>query len=254
MEGSMIIKKEYAIALIVLGVFVFALIGFQAARTKGKRAEIESQIRALSPADGPPETIDGLRNAIALYEKQIDAHVKDAAQTASYWKILAIRLQDRNLHNLALDALERAIFYNPTDPLLYYATGVSAGYVAKHYLDFSSRANDQEQQRLYALAETGYLRAIDIESYYTRPYYGIGVLYTFELDRPGDAIPYLERYLELTVNDTDAMFVLARAYYDTEAFQRAIDLYDRIMVIAREDQKRHEAWNNKQQIMELYNG
>jgi tetratricopeptide (TPR) repeat protein len=248
------IKKELGIAIIVLAVFAFVVIGFQVVRTRGNRNDIASQIISLSPSGGPPETIDGLRNAIALYERQIEAHVKDAAQTAAYWKILALRLQDRNLHNLALDALERAIYYNPSDVMLYYSTGISAGYVAKYYLDFFSRDSNQERERLYALAESAYLSAIKLDSTYAKPLYALGVLYVFELDRPGDAIPHLERCLELTTNDTDAMFVLARAYYETDAFQRAIDIYDRIIVLAREDERKREAWNNKQQVLEFLYG
>ncbi|MDR0313294.1 MAG: tetratricopeptide repeat protein [Treponema sp.] len=248
------IKKQYGIAIIVIAVIAFILIALQIVKTSVIRNDYTSQIVSLSPSGGPPETIDGLRNAIALYEKQIEAHVRDAAQTASYWKILAIRYQDRNLHNLALDALERAIFYNPSDPLLYYSTGVSAGYVAKHYIEFFSRDSNQERERLYALSESAYLSAIKLDSTYTRPLYGIGVLYVFELNRSADAIPYLERYLELSANDTDAMFVLARAYYNTNAFQKAIDLYDRIIVVAKEDNKKREAWNNKQQVMEILYG
>jgi tetratricopeptide (TPR) repeat protein len=248
------IKKEISIAIIVIGVIAFVLITLQIVKTTVIRNDYTSQIVSLSPSGGPPETIEGLRNAIALYERQIDAHVRDAAQTASYWKILAIRLQDRNLHNLALDALERAIFYNPADPMLYYSTGISAGYVAKHYIEFFFFFFNQERDRLYALSESAYLSAIKLDSTYTKPMYGIGVLYVFELNRPSDAIPHLERHLELTTNDTDAMFVLARAYYDTEAFQKAIDLYDRIIVLARDDVKKREAWNNKQQVMELLYG
>jgi tetratricopeptide (TPR) repeat protein len=254
MERSMKFKKEYAIGTVVLIVIALVVAGLQWAKDNKVRNDLAGRIVSISPSGGPPETIEGLRNAIAAYERQIDAHVRDAAQTAVYWKILAIRLQDRNLHNLVLDALERAIYYNPSDPLLYYMTGVSAGYIAKHYLEFFSRDNDAERQRFYTLAESGYLRAIDIDGDYSKPRYGLSVLYVFELERSGDAIPHLERLLDLSARDTDAMFVLARAYYDTEAYQRAIDIYDRIMQIAREDDKRHQAWNNKQQILELING
>jgi tetratricopeptide (TPR) repeat protein len=248
------IKKEFGIAIIFIGVIAFVLIVLQIVKTAVIRNDYTSQIVSLSPSGGPPETIDGLRNAIALYERQIEAHVRDAAQTAAYWKILAIRLQDRNLHNLALDALERAVFYNPSDVMLYYSTGISAGYVAKHYIEFFSRDSNQERERLYALAESAYLSAIKLDSTYAKPLYGLGVLYVFELDRPADAIPHLERYLELTTNDTDAMFILARAYYETNSFQRAIDLYDRIIVLAREDEKKREARNNKQQVLESLYG
>jgi len=41
------------------------------------------------------------------------------------------------------------------------------------------------------------------------------------------------------------MFILARAYYMTENYRAAIDLYDRIIYLTRDTAKKNEAERNK---------
>jgi tetratricopeptide (TPR) repeat protein len=240
--------KEFLLAVIVLAVLCSLLyFVFQSVKTKTSR-ELYKRMSELSPRGGPPETIDGLRKAIALYEDQIERNVREGAQTGVYWKILAIRLADKQSHNEALDAFERAIYFNTEDPVLYYLTGVSAASAAKSTVGFSAGA-EREKDRLYKLSENSYLRAMELDITYSKPMYGIGILYIFELDRPQDAIPYLERYLKIVVSDTSAMFVLARAYYSTENFVSAIEWYDKIIDRAKDRKIKEEALKNKDIIL-----
>jgi tetratricopeptide (TPR) repeat protein len=241
------IKREVVIGLAVIFLFATVIVVLNIRRSLKGRSELAQRIAGLGN-NGPPETIEGLQRAIAAYEARIEQHVKDAAQTGVYWKILAVRLQDKGLHNEALKALERALNYTPADQTLHYLTGVSAATIAKSYHNFEGRENT-ERDRLFALAEESYLHAIALDDRYVRPRYGIGVLYVFELDRPGDAIPHLERCLELSKNDVDAMFVLARAYYMTSAYNEAVAVYDRILSSTKDEQKRTEAQNNRQVVL-----
>jgi len=246
------IKKEAAIGIIILAVFVCALAGGMVYFQNKKQNDLAVQIFSMGPG-GPPDTIEGLRTAIAAYEKQIEAHVRDAAQTGVYYKILAVRLQDRGLHNDALQAIQKALYYNPADPVLVYMAGLSQAILAKSYTNFT-KADNAERDRLYALAESNYLTAIKLDDRYQKPRYGLGVLYVFELDRPQDAIVHLERCLEINTNDVDTMFVLARAYFMTGDYQKALDLYNRIINVTRDDSKRTEARNNRQTVMEYLGG
>jgi tetratricopeptide (TPR) repeat protein len=230
---------------IFLGILVVAILGslviFVFRNNKNKKhGDLARQIAELSPRGGPPETIDGLRQAIALYDAQIELNVKEGAQTGAYWKILAIRLADRNMHRDALSALEMAIHYNSEDPFLYYMTGVSAGTVAKSIIGFSDGAAGEREQ-FYQLSEKAYLRALELDAVYTKPMYGLGILYAFELDRPADAVVRLERYLQLQNSDIQAMFVLARAYYMIENFGKAVELYDRIISRAKDQKTKTDA-------------
>jgi len=245
--------KEIILGIIVIAAIV-ATITFVYRHEKSKVSrDLAKRIAELSPRGGPPETIDGLRKAIALYEAQIERNVKEGAQTGTYWKILGIRLSDRGMHRDALAAFERAIWFNADDPTLFYLTGLSAGVAAKSVVGFSAGSN-AEREQLFRLSENSHKRAIDMDSGYNRPMYALGVLYVFELDRPAEAIPIMERYLRSLPNDIPAMFVLARAYFMTENFQQSIDLYDRIISRTKDARVRTEAQYNREIVMGLMYG
>ena len=243
---------------ILLGLFIIAVIGWAMTyiyRSEIKRSskDLAKRINELSPRGGPPETIDGLKQAIALYEDQIDRNVKEGAQTGVYWKILATRLADRGMHNDALEALERAIYFNSEDPILYYLTGVSAANVAKSKVGFSSNA-ERERDQYYRLSENSYLRALELEVTYSRAMYGLAIIYVFELDRPQDAIVHLERYIQLQPSNIPALFVLARAHFMMENYQQAIEIYDRIISRTKDKAIKEEASINRDIIMGLMYG
>jgi tetratricopeptide (TPR) repeat protein len=184
----------------------------------------------------------------------IEEQVKTAVKAGVYWKILASRLQDQGLYNEAFKALERALYYTPDDPSLHYSTGLVAAVLARDSHDFDLTGTNEERDRYYRLAEEAYLRAIAMDERYTRPRYGLAVLYVFNLNRPAEAIPHLESYLAIQTRDTEAMFVLARAYYVTENYQGALDLYDKILSITKDTERRREAENNKRQVLEASYG
>jgi tetratricopeptide (TPR) repeat protein len=237
--------KEFflgVLVILVLAVIITAVYRYE----KGKpHRNLAKRILEISPRGGLPETIDGLRQAIAVYEAQIELNVKEGAQTGVYWKILAVRLADKGMHRDAIAALERAMHFNPDDPTLMFLTGESSSIVAANALNFSV-ASEAEKERFYKLAESAYLRAIALDNNYAKPLLGLGILYTFDLFRPDEAIPYLSRYLEIMKTDVKAMFALARAYYMTENYERAVELYDRILVRSKDPKVRAEAQNNRE--------
>jgi tetratricopeptide (TPR) repeat protein len=242
-------EKKKPTLVIVLIILIAAGLGFGAWRLLRPNS-LTDRIVELGPGGAPPETIEGLRRAIDSYEARLEERVRISAQAGIYWKILAVRYMDRKMFGEALEALESAVSYFPEDATLHYLTGVSAGVLAKSFLDFSGTGSTRERDRLYALAESGYKRAIDLDPRYARPLYGLGVLYVFELTRPTEAIPYLERFLALRSKDTDAMFVLARAYYASDRPEDALALYDRILKSSVDAGKKAEAEKNKKTVLE----
>jgi tetratricopeptide (TPR) repeat protein len=242
--------KEIFLGIFVLLVFVWLITYIYHYESKKKNKELAKRITELSNRGGPPGTIEGLRQAIALYEDQIERNVREGAQTGVYWKILAVRLADRKMHNDALEALERAIYFNAEDPVIFYLTGVSAGAVAKSIVGFSANA-ESEREHYYRLSENSYLRALELDITYTKAMYGLAILYVFELDRPEDAIVQLERYLQIQTSDISAMFVLARAYFMTENFSQAVELYDKIAARTKDKRVKEEALNNRELIQRM---
>ena len=240
-------KTKVIALVVVIGIIVIAIFGASQYQKNKNRGEFAKRIIGLG-SDIQPVSLEELKTSIATYEKRIEKHVEDAAKTGSYWKILATRLQDRGLHGEALEALQHAIYYTPEDPFLHYHTGISAGIMAKSIHLFPG-VETIERDSYFYLAEEAFLRAIELDSRYLKPRYSIGVLYTFELDRPGDAIPHLEHYLTISRNDVDTMFVLARAFFMLRRYQEAVNLYDRIINITNDEQKKIDAQENRQVIM-----
>ena len=244
--------KSKATGIAVIVIIVLGIAAVVLYQKNSERSEFANRIFSMGSADRGT-SVSELKASIAKYERRIERHVRDAVQTGVYWKILAVRLQDRGLHGEALEALQQAIYYTPADPALHYFTGISAGIVAKSLHLFPGIVNE-DRQRLFDLAENAYLRAIELDNNYTRPLYGLGVLYVFELERPQDAIPYLEHCLNLSRNDVDTMFVLARAHFMLRNNRVAVELYDRIITLTRDEQKRSEAQSNRQFILGQMNG
>ena len=239
--------KDTVVGIAVVALVVILVVWvYNNEKGKGHRT-LAKRISELSSKGGPPETIDGLKAAIAAYEAKIELNVKEGAQTGVYWKILAIRLADRGMHRDALDAIDRAIYYNSNDPTLFYLTGEYASIASASIVGFSSNSA-AEKEHYTNLAESAYLRAIQLDTGYAKPRLGLGILYTFDLDRPSDAIPHMERYLQFAPNDIQGMFVLARAYYMTDNLTGAVELYDRILARSKDPKVRAEAQNNKEII------
>jgi tetratricopeptide (TPR) repeat protein len=212
--------------------------------------DLAKRIVGVSSRKGTPETIDDLKKAIALYENQIELNVKTGAQTGVYWKILAIRLADKKMHKDALQAYERALYFNADDPTLFFLTGESASIAAASTLNFNSNS-PAERERYLNLAESAYLRSIELDPTYAKPKLGLGILYSFDMDRAPEALPHLERYMQIMPNDIAGMSVSARAYYMTENFTRAIELYDRIIARTKDPKVKAEAQTNIEIIRNL---
>jgi tetratricopeptide (TPR) repeat protein len=234
--------------LVVAGSLVFL---FYYQKNK-ERIDQAIAISAYGPRKGVPKEIEDLERAIRVYEKQLDRHVKDAAQTGVYWKILGTRFSEKGMHIEALKAFREAMRYNAEEAVLYYLTGVSAGRAGKFVLEFDR--NDREAAHYYQLSEEAYLRAIALDEGYSLALYGLAVLYTFELNRPLDAIPCIERYMKLRSGDVDAMFILARCYYMSGQYRRALDQYDVIIATTKDARWRNEAEENRRAVQEMYNG
>jgi tetratricopeptide (TPR) repeat protein len=242
--------KDAVVGLLVAAILVgLVALVYHYEMNKSYR-DLAKRIVGVSSKGRTPETIDDLKKAIALYENQIELNVKTGAQTGVYWKILAIRLADKKMYKDALQAYEKALYYNADDPTLFYLTGESASVAAASTLDFNDNSV-LEKERYQKLAESAYLRAIDLDPTYAKPRIGLGILYTFDMVRPAEAVPHLERFMQINPGDIRGMFVLARAYFMTEENERAIELYERIITRTKDPKVKAEAQNNMDLIRNM---
>ena len=242
-------QKGLGKSIIVFIIIAAGITGVIVYKKIAERNSLASQIASLSPRGAPPQSIEDLRKAIALYEKKLDEHIKDATQAGIYWKILGSRLVDARqpLYGEALKALENAVRYFPEDETIHFLMGVSAENLAR-----SEYFSPEEQAEHFRIAEAAYVRALDLQGRFPRALYNLSVLYVHNLNRPVEAIPLMELYMDINTQDTNGMFVLASAYYLTENYEAAINLYDRIIGISKNQNVKSQAELNKQQVLDAW--
>jgi tetratricopeptide (TPR) repeat protein len=151
------------------------------------------------------------------------------------------------MYGAAYDALKQAIGIHPENAILFYYSAVCAARMSKAEVLAEDRASWLER------SESLYRRAIALDPNYAEALYGLSVLYVFELDRPLEAEPLLERLLTVESKEIDGRFLLARVYYSLGKLERAIEVYREIESLSDVKQKRQEAQELREQVeAELY--
>lgn len=212
------------------------------------------RMQKMEEGVGSPTSIEELKTAIEKYDARIADLQLSQSQVGIWYKILGTRYLDNKMYGEALKAFQSALQYYPDNQNLYYYVGICAGYMSHTALDYNATGNMEQKYNYLKLAETAYLRAIEIEPRYSRALYALSVLYVYELDEPAKAIPYLERVLDIEKKHTDAMFVLARAYYSTYEFDKAVEMYDKIISVTTSDKKKADAEANKKIVLDASYG
>jgi len=197
-----------------------------------------------------PTTVEELKDAISKYGERVSDIQLANSQIGIWYKILGTKYLDTKMYGEALKCFQEALKYYPDNQNLYYYVGVCAGYMSHASLDFGGSGSAEVKYNYLKLAEDAYLRAISIEDRYVRALYGLGVLYVFELDEPGKAIPHLEKALTIDTKNIDAMFVLARAYYSTYEFEKSAAVYDKIIAATKSAETKATAEENKKTVLD----
>ena len=234
-------KGKIAFAALAIGLLVSSLLvscGGVSNKTIIRHQKMEEGVDS-------PTSIEELKDAINKYQERVADIQLAQSQVGIWYKILGTRYLDNKMYGEALKCFEEALKYYPDNQNLYYYVGVCAGYMSHAALDYNASGTNEIKYNYLKLAEEAYLRAIQIEDRYVRALYGLGVLYVFELDEAAKAIPYREKALSIDTKNLDTMFVLARAYYTNYDFDKAVEIYDRIIETTKSEDTKKTAEENK---------
>ena len=206
------------------------------------------RLQELEEGVSNPNTEAELKDAIRKYEKRVDDIIIAEGRIGIWYKILGSRYMDQKMYKKALKVFQSALEYYPENPNLFYQAGLAASLTAKNSLDFELTGTDIEKKRYFDLAASAYNRALEIDSKHSKAVYALSVLYIFELNRPAEAIPILEKIAEWEKKPIDHLFLLGTAYYMTGENEKAIAVYERIIEISSSAEKKAKAESNIREI------
>lgn len=234
--------------------FLLVFSAFLAGCSYSNKALLQKRLQNMEKYSGNPGNIEEIKKGIEKYDSEAQELVEKNAKIGIWYKILGTRYLDRKMYGKALESFQSALEFYPENPNLYYYAGVSATYVSHSALDFNGRGETESKMNYLELAETAFKQALSIDENYSKALYSLGVLYAFDLDNGPEAVKYLERYVEIEKRDTDGMLVLARAYYMSSEFEKAADVYDKIISITKSSQRKAEAEANKKVVLDAIYG
>lgn len=215
---------------------------------------LAKRIQNMQKSSGNPVTIEEIKDAIRKYDAEAQELQQKNAKIGLWYKILGTRYIDRKMYGEALECFQRALEFYPENPNLYYYVGICAGYMSKASLDFNATGSFEKKKNYLKLAESAYLRAVDIDARFANALYGLGILYMYELDDAEKAVTYLERYLDIETRSIDGMFALAGAYYVNDEFDKSVALYDKIISISKSEKNKADAQANKKAVLDASYG
>jgi tetratricopeptide (TPR) repeat protein len=217
---------------------------------------------AVQQTDKSSLTVDQLKEAIAGYAKEAEVRkfgdaaklgLDASANLGAYRILLADRYIEKKMFKDAYDVLVLAAQTYPDDYRIYYNAGMCAAYIAKSF-DAKGPAGQADKERWFATAETCYRRSISINMRSTQAMYGLAVLYSFELGRPADAVPYLTNILGVETKNVDAMMLLARCYAQLGKADEAANWYETAARTTVVPEKKRAAEANRAEVLKRLGG
>ncbi len=194
--------------------------------------------------DASDSTIEELEADVAAFRETVDKHFRAMRDLRGAYRALGMRYLEAGMYGAAYEQFEAAADIDSGNATIFYYAGIAAGNHARGALD------DEERQARLERAERAYLRALDLRSRYPSAAYGLAVLYAYELERPSDARPYIDKVLEWRTRDVRARAVSAYIYASQGRINEALQEYDRVIEEADDEEFRDEALRMRRQLEE----
>lgn len=212
-------KKIFTIVL-----FLLTILTFSGCKNK-KRDDLVSQVYETETNGGfnRDKRIKELTKDIKKIEKDLDDVLDKYEKIGNFQRALGIKMMHYKMYLKAYEHFNKAIDFYPNSEMLQYYRGIAAGQYAL------SQDSDSTRRDFIQKAQKSYEYSIKLNPRFVKGLYALSILYVYELDRPEDAKPLLDRLLSISSREFDAMLLRALLYEKDGELQDALELYDKVL-------------------------
>lgn len=197
------------------------------------------------PYDGvavSDERIAELRADIERYEEDVAEVVQGYGKIASFHKLLAQELLQREMYGPALESVEAAMHLQPENAILFYFGGIAAARSARaHMLDGEETSYHQQAEALFR-------ESLALRPDYKDALFAMAVLLAFDLNRADEALEFSSKLSELETGDPDVKFLHANILVRNGEISRAIEVYELLAESAPSSDQRRRARENLDEL------
>lgn len=229
---------------------LFTIAGLLLSCTSKKTKELANQVYETEEDSefSSDERIRDLTKKIKAIEKDLDKTLEMYQSNGNFHRAMGIKMIHYKMFLKAYDHFNKAIEFFPNSEMLHYYRGLSAGQYAK------SQDQDYITREYINRARISYEYSIELNPRFPKGLYALSILYVYELDRPNDAKALLDRLLKISTREFDAMLLRALLYEKDGELNRAIDLYDKVLNLSKNNKHISIATENRDKVLKRYVG
>ena len=245
MKAGNTVRRKITLKILLLLIPVLFLVS---ACKPGRNTELAERVYEME--GGPlvegeePEAIKEIKKELNHWEDELNDAITAARNTGRFYRTLGLKYLDYKMYGPAKDSFSRALEFSPENGRLYYYRGVALSRLAM------TRQDPVVRQDEMVRAEQDYLRAIQVEPDFMSPYYSLAVLYIYELSRPFEAGPYLEKYVSVERSDGKGHMLYAQLLENMGQLEDAIDHYNKVLILPGTEEQKEQARIYLQRIKE----
>lgn len=227
---------------------VLAMTGCSDAQDRILRRLVATDSEGYKGEEVSEERVAELERHVRQYHDRVVELVKKQGELGILYRMLALQYVDGQMYGPALANLEKGLDIYPNNHTMLYYAGLCAGQLAKAEPDEGARREGLREAAHY------YRRAIALRSSYVEARYALAVLYVFELERAEEAVPHLQRVLEVQEGHTRAKFLLARVRTEQGRLEEAARLYAEIAAESGVAEQQRRARENREELLQRMGG
>ncbi|MGL1894321.1 MAG: hypothetical protein OCD02_22005 [Spirochaetaceae bacterium] len=230
--------------------FIILIISIFFSCTSEKTKNLASQVYETeeNKESNRDKRLNELTKDIKKIEKDLEETLEKYQKIGNFQRALGVKMMHYKMYKKAYDHFNNAIEFYPNSEMLHYYRGVAAGQYAK--------SQDEESIRREYLqkAQYNHEHSLELNPRFPKGLYALSILYVYELDRPNDAKPLLDRLLKISTREFDAMLLLALLLEKDDELSAALDLYDTVLSLSKKDVHIFRAETNRDRILKRLTG
>lgn len=188
-----------------------------------------------------------LLEVTGTYNDIINQKIYAQDRLAAVYRILGERSLAKSQYGYSAKYFSEALKILPNSPYLRYGLGISYSYLVES-ADTEEKRNDFLER-----AENNINFAISKDAGNPNYYAALATIKGIRQNHYEEALELINKAVELSPNNTDYLFVLARLQYSVGDRDRAVEVYRRISTLTESTAVRERALNNINQIISMGN-
>ncbi len=242
MRNSTVSKRRPLEVLCTACVLVFLVSACSPERDGAVDRLLMTEADPLTRSEADNSLIRELQRDVDQYREEVESALRAMGNLANAHRLLGMRFLDQRMYGPALEQFVAAADIQSENPTIFYYIGVAAGLHAQAATETREREIRLEQ------AERAYRRALELRPRNAPAAFGLAVLLAYELDRPEEALDYINRAIEIQQRNDRAHAVRAYVLTVLGRIEDAIRAYDQVIEHATDTETRNTARGLQQEL------